>query len=221
MNERTKKDAIRKEIHERVLNAADKEELASAYAEWADHYDQDLLGELGYVAPALACERLLNYLTDPQARILDAGCGTGIVGKLLHQEGYLNLEGLDYSVHMLAKAREKGLYRKLYQADLTAPLDLADDDYDAIVSVGTFTCGHVGPGALEELIRVTRPGGVLCFTVRDQAWEEDDYQAAMDRLARQEAWRLKEEKTFDYLQQEGSSCKICVYQKTTENSPLS
>lgn len=204
----------RKEIHERVLKAADKDELAAAYAEWADHYDQDLLGELGYVAPALACERLLNYLTDPLARILDAGCGTGIVGKLLHQEGYLNLEGLDYSLHMLDKAREKGLYRKLYQADLTAPLEMADGAYDAIVSVGTFTCGHVGPEAFNELIRVTKPGGYLCFSVRDQAWEEDDYQTAMDRLARQEVWQLKEEKTSDYLQQEGSSCKICVYQKT-------
>ncbi|HMB16765.1 MAG TPA: class I SAM-dependent methyltransferase [Pelovirga sp.] len=203
----------RKEIHERVLKAADKKELAAAYAEWADHYDQDLLGELGYVAPALACERLLTYLTDPQARILDAGCGTGIVGKFLHQEDYLNLEGLDYSEHMLNKAREKVLYRKLYQADLTAPLDFADGEFDAIISVGTFTCGHVGPEAFNELIRVTRPGGYLCFAVREQAWEEDDYQTTMDRLARQDVWWLQEEKTSDYLQQEGSSCKICVYQK--------
>ena len=36
----------RKEIHERVLNAKNTEELMSAYRDWADHYDDDLLGEI-------------------------------------------------------------------------------------------------------------------------------------------------------------------------------
>ncbi len=203
----------RKEIHERVLNATDKDELASAYAEWAESYDQDLLDELGYVAPALACEQLMPYLTDPQARTLDAGCGTGIVGKLLHQQGYHNLEGLDYSRHMLDKAREKGVYRQLHQADLNASLELPEACFDAVISVGTFTCGHVGPEAFGELIRVTRSGGILCFTVRDQAWDEDDYQLAMDQLVRQGLWTNMAEMTTDYLQQEGSSCKISIYRK--------
>jgi predicted TPR repeat methyltransferase len=204
----------RKVIHNRVLNAKSREDLATAYDEWAELYDQDLVGEMGYVAPALACQLLLGHLEEKHAKILDAGCGTGLVGSYLFQRGYHNLEGFDYSGKMLAQAEKKGVYKLLYQGDLTRPLDLPDNDYAAIISVGTFTCGHIGPEAFDELIRITRPGGYLCFTVRDRAWEEDDYRKVMDNIENRGSWKLVEEKTTDYLQQEGSSCVICVYQKS-------
>lgn len=205
--------ATRKEIHDRVLNAKNKEELATAYGEWAERYDNDLIDEMGYVAPTLAGQLLQKYLKDEQAQILDAGCGTGLVGVFLHQAGFRHLEGLDYSADMLARAKEKSVYTRLCQGDLTARLDLPDDGYDAVISVGTFTCGHVGPEAFAELIRVTRPGGHLCITVRDRAWEEDNYRDAMARLEESGAWTCIEEQAADYIQQEGSRCNICIYQK--------
>ncbi len=203
----------RKDIHDRVLNATSKEELATVYGEWAEQYDTDLIDEMGYVAPVIASQLLQGYVDDLNARILDAGCGTGLVGENLHQKGYRNLEGFDYSAQMLEKAKAKEVYNRLHQGDLTARLDLAENNYDAIISVGTFTSGHVGPEAFDELIRITRPGGHLCFTVRDQAWEEDNYRFAMDKLEKSGVWKCVEEKTTDYIQQEGSSCKVCIYQK--------
>ncbi len=203
----------RKEIHNRVLNAKTREELASTYDEWAERYDQDLVEEMGYVAPALACQQLLRHLENTHAKILDAGCGTGLVGDYLYQNGYHNLEGFDYSAKMLARAETKGIYTKLHQGDLTRPLDLADNSYTAIISVGTFTCGHIGPEAFAELIRITSPGGYLCFTVRDRAWEEDNYRTSMDSIERSGLWTLVEEQTNDYIQEDGSNCVICVYQK--------
>jgi predicted TPR repeat methyltransferase len=203
----------RKAIHNRVLNAKSRHELSKAYDEWADFYDQDLIGEMGYVAPALACRQLLGYLEKKHAIILDAGCGTGLVGAYLFQQGYRNLEGFDYSGPMLGEAKKKGVYNVLHQGDLTRPLDLPDNGYAAIISVGTFTCGHIGPKAFDELIRITSPGGYLCFTVRERAWEKDDYRKAMDSIERSGRWRLIEEKTTDYIQEEGSNCVICVYQK--------
>ncbi len=204
----------RKEIHTRVLNATSKEELATVYGEWAEQYDKDLIDEMGYVAPAFASQVLLEYVEDQSAKILDAGCGTGLVGANLHQKGYRNLEGFDYSAQMLARAKDKGIYSRLHQGDLTGKLDLPENSYDAIISVGTFTCGHVGPEAFAELIRITKPGGHLCFTVRDQAWEEDNYRIAMDKIEKSGAWHRLEEKTTDYIQQEESSCNVCIYQKT-------
>ena len=47
----------------------------------------DLVNELGYVADIEACERLIALIPDRQARILDAGCGTGLVGRRLQQAG--------------------------------------------------------------------------------------------------------------------------------------
>ncbi len=97
----------RKEIHDRVLNATSKDELATVYGEWAEQYDTDLVDEMGYVAPVIASQLLQEYVDDLNARILDAGCGTGLVGEDLHQKGYHNLEGFDYSVQMLEKPKTK------------------------------------------------------------------------------------------------------------------
>ena len=201
----------RKKIHDRVLKASSPEELMAAYSEWADNYDGDLLGEMGYVAPMIASKLLQNYLDRKDTRILDAGCGTGIVGELLHQDGYGNIEGLDYSQDMLNKARAKSIYKTLNRGDLTGSLDIEDATYDAIISVGTFTCGHVGPEAFGELIRITRTGGHLCFTVREQAWEEDDYRAKLRNYENNSLWELQELRTVDYIQQEGARCKVCLY----------
>lgn len=205
--------ATRKEIHDRVLNATCKEELATAYGEWAQRYDKDLVDDMGYVAPSIASQVLQGYVKDLNAKILDAGCGTGLVGENLYNKGYRNLEGLDYSAQMLERAKSKGVYTKLHQGDLTGRLDLPENSYEVIISVGTFTCGHVGPEAFDELIRITKPGGHFCFTVREQAWVEDNYSVAMDEIEKKGAWRRLEEKATDYIQQEESNCKVCIYQK--------
>ena len=200
----------RKEIHDRVLNAVDVDALADAYAEWAPSYDADLVQEMGYRAYATASELLIAHERGLEACILDAGCGTGLVGAYLAKAGFLRIDGLDYSTDMLTQARDKGIYANLLQGDLTGRLEIPSDRYDAVISVGTFTLGHVGPAALEELIRVTRPGGHICFTVRSEAWEQHDYQAATDRLAQQGAWRVVEDMEAIYIEQEGSTCRICL-----------
>ncbi|MEN8190298.1 MAG: class I SAM-dependent methyltransferase [Thermodesulfobacteriota bacterium] len=185
------------------------------YAEWAKNYDQDLIHEMAYVAPEIASRLLNNYETNREVQLLDAGCGTGLVGECLKELGYKNIDGLDYSHSMLEKAREKRIYDTLVQADLTTSLGIPDNHYDAAICVGTFTCGHVGPAALHELIRVVKPGGTFCFTVREQAWDEDNYHVVMEEIEQKGDWKLLEEKTADYIQQEGSKCKACLYQITS------
>ena len=203
----------RKEIH-RVLNAADKDELMVAYKEWADKYDTDLIDEMGYVAPVIAGKLLLKYVDDPAVEILDAGCGTGLVGAFLSENEYSNVTGLDYSQEMLAQAKGKNVYQTLIQCDLTQTLDIAENTYDAIISVGTFTSGHVGPEALGELVRITKPGGCICFTVRETAWQEDNYQDEIAKIEKNKGWKILEEQTTDYIKQEGSTCKVCLFQVT-------
>jgi predicted TPR repeat methyltransferase len=204
----------RREIHDRVLNASSKEELESAYSEWAEHYDNDLVDEMGYVAPRIASRLLMDYATDNAAIILDAGCGTGLVGEFLNREGYENVEGLDYSTSMLEKAAEKKIYRNLSQGDLTASLDIPSDTYDAIISVGTFTCGHVGPEAFKELVRITKPQGYICVTVREEAWQEDRYREIVEDLQRGGSWDLLEQNSADYIKSEDSNCIVCLFQIT-------
>lgn len=205
---------IRKPIHEKVLNASNKEELKAAYRDWAEQYDNDLITEMGYVAPKIASDLLLKYLDDANAHILDAGCGTGLVGSIMHKNGYTNIEGFDYSPDMLAKAAQKGIYGSLIEGDLMNALNIVDRKYDAVISVGTFTCGHVGPQALDELVRITKAGGYICFTVREQAWEEDQYSSKIEEITDAGTWEIEAMRTADYIQQEGSNCKACLYRIT-------
>ncbi len=49
--------------------------------------------------------------------------------------------------------------------DLGARLDFPDDRFAASTALGVLTPGHAPPTALDEMLRVTRPGGHLIFTV--------------------------------------------------------
>ncbi|MDJ0622165.1 MAG: class I SAM-dependent methyltransferase [Desulfocapsaceae bacterium] len=201
----------RKQIHKKVLEAKTTEELMDAYENWADQYDSDLLIEMGYQAPAITTSIFKKHLAVGDSKILDVGCGTGVVGMLLTQSGYTSVDGLDYSQGMLNKAKQKKIYSSLIQADLTKPLDIESNLYDAIISVGTFTLGHVGPDAFAELIRITKPGGILCFTVRQEAWAEHDYRQRTIDFELANKWELMEMQTVEYIREEGSSCKVLVY----------
>jgi ubiquinone/menaquinone biosynthesis C-methylase UbiE len=158
------------------------------------------------------CDALQKQEVDRTAHILDAGCGTGLAGEVLANEGYSNVDGLDFSEDMLNEAERKGVYKRYLQADLTAPLALGDDEFDAIVCAGTFTSGHVGPEALDEMIRVTKPGGVICFTVRDEAWENDHFADYVKKLSDQDAWKVVTSFETEYLKRDESMCQVCVCQ---------
>ena len=70
------------------------------------------------------------------------------------------------------QARARGCYAELRKADLSRPLPLADASSDALVCVGTTT--YLEPAALDEWLRVVRPGGLLAFTHKSAciaAWE--------------------------------------------------
>ncbi|CAH0027512.1 unnamed protein product [Clonostachys rhizophaga] len=158
------------------------------YDEWADAYETDNNG-LGYASPRRAVEAILKNVTgdarDTQLKVLDAGCGTGLVGACLAQSalaGRFVLDGLDLSPGMLAAARQKGVYRELEEANLNERIRKPDGSYDLIVCVGTLTVGHVGPGVLREFARVAAPSGLIVATVHSSIWESKGYKAVIESL---------------------------------------
>jgi len=196
---------------DKVYTAKNHEDLMDAYKDWAASYDQDTVGAFGYVAHVATARALERILDDREACILDAGCGTGLVGEALKERGYRRIDGLDYSRDMLEEAKGKGLYEKYIQADLSNPLEIPDNAYDAIVCTGTFTYGHVDAGAFDELIRIAKPGGSICFTVRDGAYQEYGYRNRMIELELAGAWELVDMRDEEYLRNEEVSCKLCSY----------
>ena len=196
---------------DKVYTASNHEELMDAYKDWAGNYEKDTVGEFGYVAPEITARAMNRVVPDTDARILDAGCGTGLVGKFLKGMDYKAIDALDYSDDMLREAERKGVYGKLMQADLSKPLELMDDSYDAVTCCGTFTYGHVDADGFDELVRITRPGGHICFTIQDGAYRDCGYRDRMIALEKAGAWELVSMVDADYLQKEGIGCKLCTY----------
>jgi SAM-dependent methyltransferase len=158
--------------------------------DWAADHDETFGRAWGYLAPR-EIAAILRAEIDPMAEILDIGAGTGLVAEHLTR---LTVDALDITPEMLAVARGKALYRDLIQADLTGPLDIADASYDAVISCGTFTHGHVGPECLPELLRICRPGAVFACGTIAAVLDGAGFGSALARLVAQGritpvAWR--------------------------------
>ena len=195
-----------------ALHAPNQEELEELYKVWAVNYDHDVVDLIGYVGHSITTNLLVKYLHGTEAIILDAGCGTGLTGELLHEENFNNIVGVDFSQPMLDQASKKNIYQSLFQADLTKTLEFEDNAFDAIVCAGTFTCGHVGPEALFELIRVSKAGGYIAFTVREQEWDLLPYDKTIVELEEKHLWRCLERFTKEYNVAEEVNCQLCIYQ---------
>ena len=197
---------------DKVYTATNHEELMDAYSEWASNYEKDTVGEFGYVAPQITAKAMQRVEPNTKARILDAGCGTGLVGKYLSDLDYRFIDALDYSREMLDEAAKKEVYDHLAQADLSKPLDYEDNAYDGVTCCGTFTYGHVDAKGFDELIRITRPSGHICFTIQDGAYrDQEDYRERMIALEQAGAWELVSMENADYLRKEDIGCKLCTY----------
>ena len=153
-----------------VYSAKKPEEVAALYDRWADTYDAEMAAA-GYRHPSIALALLARHLPRGAVPVLDAGCGTGLVGEWLGIVGYPQVEGLDISAGMLARAERKGAYACLHNLALGSPLPFADGHFAGIVSAGVFTTGHVGAEGLDELIRICRSGGAIVLTVKNTLWE--------------------------------------------------
>uniref|UniRef100_A0A673UAN0 Methyltransferase like 27 n=2 Tax=Suricata suricatta TaxID=37032 RepID=A0A673UAN0_SURSU len=163
------------------------------YDRWAPDYDQDVAA-LQYRAPRLAVDCLTQALAGPPhaALILDVACGTGLVAAELQARGFFRLHGVDGSPGMLEQARARGLYQHLSLCVLgQEPLPSSEGTFDAVLMVGALSEGQVPCSAIPELLRVTKPGGLVCLTTRTNPSNlhyKEALEATLDRLEQVGAW---------------------------------
>ena len=198
------------DVHVKILNAQSTDALMSVYDDWADRYETELLDDWGYTSPKMALTLLQRYFDINGSTVLDAGCGTGLVGELLARAGVGDLSGVDYSQGMLDKAKDKGVYHSLAKIDLNKEVPIASASYDAVTCIGTFTSTHVVPDALRELVRLTRSGGVVVFTVRDDYWEATNFVDLLISLHAEQLACIEEIRVEPYIHSEGSECRFVV-----------
>lgn len=149
------------------------------YRGWAASYDADFVAAMAYRLPVEVAQSFAAQGTGP---VLDVGAGTGAVGMLLKANGVGPVDGTDLSPEMLSVAAQGGAYRRLFEGDILGRLDTADGAYAGVVSAGTFTLGHVGPAALDEVLRVTAPGGWIVLSVNRAHFEAAGFAPALDAL---------------------------------------
>ena len=132
---------------------------------WPEKYDRWFETPLGKLVEQFERELIIQMLRPKRGEcILDAGCGTGIFTRHLLAEGTF-VVGLELSFPMLLKAGEK-LDRNQFnmvQGDMLH-LPFADNEFDKTISVSAIEFLENAKEAIDELFRVTRPGGCMVVT---------------------------------------------------------
>jgi len=192
---------MKKDVDEKldIYKLTTPEEILKYYQSWTkkDKYNQDMV-HLNYVAPKETVLILKKYALDSNCKILDAGCGTGLVGIELKKCGYSNIDGVDFSQDML-NLIPKNIYKKIEKVDLNKPLKFSSNMYDVVTCVGTFTYGHVKSHALDELIRITKNKGIICFTINEGIYEKYGFDNKIKELTNNKSWDVKEFFKTDYI----------------------
>lgn len=178
----------RKDDHWLKRGSQEAGEIQAYYDDLADEYDAQLEA-WNYRAPAEAA-RMLQPLAAPQAAVFDAGCGTGLTGAALRAAGFSGpIDGGDLSPRSVELARARGIYRSVRVMNFQElPLDVAENSYDAAICIGVMTYIPDAEAFLRDLCRITREGGIVVFSHRDDLFRAQGFGALLDRIAGDGLW---------------------------------
>jgi predicted TPR repeat methyltransferase len=144
--------------------------VRTLFDQYADGFDESLVGKLNYRAPELLADAILRTLGAGPFDIYDAGCGTGLMGAALKPVAR-RLVGSDLSPKMIAQARLRGIYDALTAGDFVAELAAAKSAYDLVTAADVLVYnGDLAP-AFAAVATALKPGGGFAFTVERRAGE--------------------------------------------------
>ena len=150
------------------------------YSVWAETYDISFIDDMQYELHFAVAEEFV--LNGGKGLILDVGAGTGAVAEALLQKAKLCIKATDISEEMLKVADSKNIYKRSFFSDLTKEIPVTNSSYDGVVSSGTFTHGHVGPSSISELVRITKPGGLITISINEKHWISLNFESEVEKL---------------------------------------
>ena len=140
------------------------------FDQFAEDFDRQLLEDLEYKAPKLihALFRALPRDSTFGLDILDAGCGTGLLG-IEFKPYAATLTGVDLSSEMLRRAKDRRIYDALVEMELVAFMRERTSMFDLIVAADVFC--YIGDltETLDAATIALKPGGCVLFTVEAQS----------------------------------------------------
>lgn len=145
-------------------NHADCDYVRNVFDAYADQFDEHLLEQLDYRVPEGLAHLLGVHCPERLGEVLDLGCGTGLVGECLAAQSGA-IDGVDLSTEMLLKARGKGVYRDLHQADIGEFVAQADRKWDTVLAADVFIYFGDVKALFRHLHDCMEAGGWLAFSV--------------------------------------------------------
>ena len=155
-------------------SAGMKDRVKRGYdGEFTEHVTQ--YDELGYHLQLRSANIQLEGLSFEKMSILDVGCGTGALAQIALELGAHAAVCGDISTFMLQAAKGKGLTYTYCQLD-AEDLPYADNSFDAVLSGMTFGLLPDQKRVTQEMIRVTKPGGLVSIGAHgpEHYWEAID-----------------------------------------------
>jgi len=170
---------LSKQIEASLVDGAD---ATPFYDSWSDKYEDDMVIVGNYNGYVKCAEAFLRLGLSHQVQILDMAAGTGLLGRELTSQGYVNIDGLDKSLGMLGQARKQSIYKNYIHAavDGLGTIPVTDEAYDVIVCSNGFAPGQIYPSAFPEMLRVVRPGGYILIAMKDGYNSQSTRFAMMD-----------------------------------------
>ena len=165
---------------------------SSSYDKWANSYEVDV-NSMNYAGHKSVCLKWQSYhnldlaigrsssevaetvTAGEKHKMLDAGCGTGLVGEVLTSlvsSDAIEIYGGDVSTNMLEVAKSKNVYADLKIVNLKEELPYDANSFDSILCSGVFGIGHCGPECVPNLLRVLKPGSYFIATINREIYDE-------------------------------------------------
>jgi predicted TPR repeat methyltransferase len=135
---------------------------------YASSFEASLRDKLQYqgahTLARLIIEKALPLTSGGFAHMLDLGCGTGLMGQILHHHA-TQLTGVDLSGAMLEEARRKNCYQHLHHAEITTFLKQHIGHFDLITSADTLPYTGNLTSFFKALPLVLAPQAIVALTV--------------------------------------------------------
>jgi predicted TPR repeat methyltransferase len=163
--------------------------ITSVFDNCAERFDVELVSKLKYRAPEYLYAAVTGVLGNSigELDIIDLGCGTGLCG--VEFSGISReFVGVDLAPRMLEKARQRGVYSELIQADVCQALEQSGRSFDLILSADVF----IYIGKLDDIFKASaehlKPGGLLASSIETNTTNEDYILRATGRYAQSLAY---------------------------------
>ena len=138
--------------------------IRNLFDDFAKDFEDALVEQLSYDTPAKLAAFLKKQGADTGERVLDLGCGTGLMAAELARPAR-TIDGVDLSPRMLEQARAKDLYAELHTGELIEFLQTTDAHWDLIVATDVLIyIPHAAATFAPTLARLT-PGGWFGFSI--------------------------------------------------------